>query len=343
MGGIPGSVAHINVVSNMLFGALSGSAVAAASAIGKVMIPLQEEEGYNKEFAAAVNIASSPIGFLIPPSGMLILYSTLTGGAASITALFFAGYFPGFLLAFVVMIVSFIIAKKEKYGTTSISSWRERRKILVEGFPALILIILIIVGMLAGIFTPTEASGIAAFYSLVLALIYKSITMEKLWIILEDTVVMTGAVLFLVSSSAIMSWLFAFSQIPNLLSEVLLSIAGSKEGILIMINIILLIAGMFMDVGPINVIFTPLFFPIIMELGVDPVHFGIIMITNSAVGVCTPPVGNVLFVGSSIANVRVDKVIPWIIPMVIAQIIVVFIVTFWESAVLFIPRALGLY
>lgn len=341
-GWIPGSIAHINVIANALFGALSGSAVAAASAIGKVMIPIAEEEGYNKEFAAAVNIASSPIGFLIPPSGMFIIYSTLTGGAASITALFVAGYFPGIMMALGIMIVSYFVAKKNNYGTTKVGSWKESLTILIDGLPALSLMAIVIGGIILGIFTATEAAGIAAFYSFILAIFYKSLSWEKFWNIMNDTVIISSTVLFLVAASSIMSWLFSFSRIPIMISDVLLNLSDNKYVILMIINLILFIMGMFMDISPINVIFTPIFFPIVQQLGVDPVHFGVIMVANSAIGVCTPPVGNVLFVGSGIANVKVEKVIPWVMPMIMAQIIIVTIITFWEDGVLFLPRFLGL-
>ncbi len=342
MGGwIPGSLAHITVIANSLFGALSGSAVAAASAIGKVMTPIFEEEGYNVEFATAVNVASSPIGFLIPPSGMYIIYSTLTGGAASITALFIAGYVPGIMLGLGIMIISYFVAKKENYGTSKVGSMKEALTIIWEAMPTLSLMALIIGGIVGGLFTATEAAGVAAFYSFVLAIVYKSLTWERFINIARSTIIISSTVLFLVAASSVMSWLFSFSRIPIYISQSLLSLTDNKYMILMIINMILFVMGMFMDVSPINVIFTPIFFPIVQELGVNPVHFGIIMVANAAIGVCTPPVGNVLFVGSSVAGVKVDKVIPWIIPMVIMQVAVVTIITFWEDGILFLPRLLG--
>ncbi len=340
-GRLPGSLAHTNVLGNMLFGSISGSAVASAAAIGKVMTPLQEKEGYDKSYSAAVNIASSPIGLLVPPSGVLILYSLVSGGT-SISALFIAGYLPGIIMGLAVMAVAYFMAKKANYPVAERPKASEGTKVFLDALPSLLLVIIVIGGIVAGIFTATEGAAVAVVYSIILAAIYRQIKLRDISGILTETVVMTGIVLFLVGASSIMSWVMAFTGIPLAISETLLGLSDNPIIILLMINVILLIVGTFMDLTPAVLIFTPIFLPIAMGLGMDPVHFGIVLVFNLCIGVMTPPVGSCLFVGCSVANVSIESVLRPLTKMFAALIVALLVITYvpWISLVL--PRLFGL-
>lgn len=340
-GRLPGSLAHTNVLGNMLFGSISGSAVASAAAIGKVMTPLQEKEGYDKSYSAAVNIASSPIGLLVPPSGVLILYSLVSGGT-SISALFIAGYLPGIIMGLAVMTVAYFMAKKANYPVAERPKTSEGIKVFLDALPSLLLVIIVIGGIVAGIFTATEGAAVAVVYSIILAAIYRQIKLRDIPDILTETVVMTGIVLFLVGASSIMSWVMAFTGIPLAISETLLGLSDNPIIILLMINVILLIVGTFMDLTPAVLIFTPIFLPIAMGLGMDPVHFGIVLVFNLCIGVMTPPVGSCLFVGCSVANVSIESVLRPLTKMFAALIVALLVITYvpWISLVL--PRLFGL-
>lgn len=339
---LPGSLAQVNILGNMLFGSISGSAVAAAAAIGGTLAPLQEKEGYDPKFSAAVNIASSPTGLLIPPSGSLIVFSLVSGGT-SIGALFVAGYLPGILMGVGTMIVAYIIAKKNNYPIEPKLSASQSLKIVLDAIPSLFLIVIVIGGIIGGIFTATEASAISVVYTLFLSVIvYKTLNFSHMKIILEDTVKMTGIILFLIGASSIMSWAMAFSGIPKYLTSAILSISDNKYVILLLINVILLIVGTFMDLTPAILIFTPIFLPIAMKLGLHPVHFGIMLVYNLCIGICTPPVGSVLFIGCGIAKIKLEEVIKTLIPFFIALIITLLMITYipWISLVL--PKLFGL-
>ncbi len=340
-GRLPGSLAHTNVVGNMLFGSISGSAVASAAAIGKVMTPLQAKEGYDKSYSAAVNIASSPAGLLIPPSGALILYSLVSGGT-SISALFMAGYLPGILMGLAVMSIAFILAKKQKYPVAERPSLTTGIKIVLDAIPSLLMIVVVIGGIVGGIFTATEGAAVAVLYSIILSAIYREIKLTDIPQILKESVVMTGIVLFLVGASSIMSWVMAFTGIPSAISELLLASSDNPIIILLIMNLILLIIGTFMDLTPAVLIFTPIFLPIATEIGMDPVHFGIVLVFNLCIGIMTPPVGSCLFVGCSVADVSIESVLRPLTKIFVALIVALLLVTFIPSISLTIPRLIGL-
>lgn len=341
VGRIPGSLAHTNVVGNMLFGSISGSSVAAAAAIGSVMSPMQKKEGYPPAFSAAVNIASAPTGLLIPPTTAFIMYS-LVGGGVSISALFMAGYIPGILMGLSVMVVIIFMVKKYNLPVSERYSFKEALKIIIDAIPSLFLIVVVIGGIVLGVFTATEASGIAVLYSLILAFFYKELTKQKIINILRDTSMMTGIVLFLVATSSIMSWVMSFANIPRTITDFLLSFSDNPIIILLLINIILLVVGMFLDITPAILIFVPIFLPIVTELGMDPVHFGVILIFNLCIGTMTPPVGNVLFIGSKVANVELEEIIRPLSKIYIPSVITLLLVTYIPWISLAIPTWLGL-
>ena len=265
-GWIPGSLAQANVLGNMLFGALSGSAVAASSAMGGCIYPIQKEEGYDPAFATAVNIASAPTGLLIPPTSAFIVYSTVAGGV-SISALFMAGYIPG-----------------HKYPTPGFVPMKEALKVTFEAIPSLLLIVIVIGGIVGGIFTATEGAGVCVLYCLILSIIYKSIDMKLFMKILLNSAATSGIILFLISASSAMSWVMAYSGIPAAISSGLMSITDNKYILLLLMNIILLIVGMFMDITPAILIFTPIFLPIAESLGMSSIQFGVMLIFNMCMG-----------------------------------------------------------
>ncbi|SEP63213.1 TRAP transporter large permease [Basfia succiniciproducens] len=339
-GRLPGSLAHVNVLANMMFGSISGSAVAAAAAVGGTMAPLQKKEGYDPAFSAAVNITSSPTGLLIPPSNTFIVYSLISGGT-SIGALFLAGYIPGILMGLGIMIIAYFIAKKNKYPVSPKPTFKEVTHRTLDALPSLGLVVVIIGGIIAGIFTATEASAIAVVYTLILSMvIYKEISLKELPQIILDAMTTTSIVLLLIGASMGMSWAMANADIPYTISDALLSVSENPIVILLIINLTLLIVGTFMDMTPALLIFTPIFLPIVTELGMDPVHFGILMAFNLSIGICTPPVGSTLFVGCSVAGVKIDKVIKPLLPFYAMLILTLFLVTFLPQLSLWLPQTL---
>ncbi|ULC59040.1 TRAP transporter large permease subunit [Flaviramulus sp. BrNp1-15] len=341
VGSLPGGLALINVIGAMLMGAIAGSAMASASAMGSILGPEMEKEGYSKEFGAAVNITSSTTGLVIPPSNILIVYSLASGGV-SIAALFLAGYIPGILTGLFLMLVASFWAKKKKYKIGKRSSLKQIFITFIDAVPSLFLLVIVIGGIITGIFTATEASAIAVLYTLVLGFIYKEITIKSLPEILLDSSATTAVVMLLIGASMSMSWVMSYENIPQSISSTLLAISDNKIIILLLINLILLFVGIFMDMTPAVLIFTPIFLPVVTELGMDPIQFGIIMVLNLCIGLCTPPVGSVLFVGVGIAQTTIEKVVKPLLPMFIAMIVALFLITYLPDLTLWLPRLFDL-
>ncbi|RNL95249.1 TRAP transporter large permease subunit [Sinomicrobium pectinilyticum] len=336
IGSLPGGLSYVNVVSAMLFGAISGSALAATSAIGGILGPHMEKEGYSREFGAALNVTSSTTGLVIPPSNILIVYSLASGGV-SIAALFLAGYIPGILMGLALMAVAAVWIKRKKYPAGERSTVKQVLTSFLNAFPSLFLLVVVIGGIVAGIFTATEASGIAVLYSLVLSFVYKEMDMKKLYRVFLSSARTNSIVMLLIATSMAMSWVMSYEDIPQSVSAALLGLSDNKYVILLMINLILLVVGMFMDMTPAVLIFTPIFLPVVKDLGVDPVHFGIMMVMNLCVGLCTPPVGSVLFVGVGIAQTTIQKVIKPLVPLFIAMFIVLLLVTYIPEISTWLP------
>ena len=340
-GRLPGSLAQVNILGNMLFGAISGSAVAAEAAIGGTIYPLQKKEGYDPKYCAAVNITSCPTGLLIPPSNVLIVFALVSGGT-SIGALFIAGYLPGIVMGLGIMILAYIFAKKNNYPVEPKPEMSLVIKTTLDALPSLLLIIVVIGGIIKGVFTATEGSGIAVIYTLVLSLIYKNLNAKVIKKILDETIKMTGIIMFLMAASSIMSWALAYSQIPQYITNLLLGISDNKYVILLIINMLLLVVGTFMDMTPAVLIFTPIFLPMVTSLGMHPVHFGILMVYNLCIGLCTPPVGNALFLGCAIADLKIEEIIKTILPYFIVMLIGLLLVTYIPAISLFLPKVFGL-
>lgn len=341
VGSLPGGLALINVIGAMLMGAIAGSAMASASAMGSILGPEMEKEGYSKEFGAAVNITSSTTGLVIPPSNVLIIYSLASGGV-SIAALFLAGYIPGILTGLFLMIVASLWAKKKKYKRGEKSSLRQVVKTFINAVPSLFLLVVVIGGIITGIFTATEASAIAVLYTLILGAIYKEITAKDLPKILLESTVTTAIVMLLIGASMGMSWVMSYENIPQDISTTLLGISDNPIIILLIINLILLFVGVFMDMTPAVLIFTPIFLPVVTKLGMDPIQFGIVMVLNLCIGLCTPPVGSVLFVGVGIAQTTIQKVIKPLLPLFLAMIFALFLVTYVPQLSLWLPSLFDL-
>ncbi len=340
VGSLPGGLALINIISAMLMGAIAGSAMASASAMGSILGPEMEKEGYSKEFGVAVNITSATTGLVIPPSNVLIVYSLASGGV-SIAALFLAGYIPGMLTGLFLMIVAYFWAKKKGFNVGKRSSIKEVLGTFWKAFPSLMLLVVVMGGIVMGVFTATEASAIAVLYTLVLGFAYKEITWKSLPNILLESSATTAIVMLLIGASMSMFWVMSFENIPQGISDVLLGLSDNPIIILLIINLLLLFVGIFMDMTPAVLIFTPIFLPIVTELGMDPIQFGIVMVLNLCIGLCTPPVGSVLFVGVGIANTTIEKVIKPLLPLFIAMIVALFLITYFPGLSLWLPRVFG--
>ncbi len=340
IGTLPGGLALINIISAMMMGAIAGSAMASASAIGGILGPEMEKEGYDKEYGAAVNITSSTMGLVIPPSNILIVYSLASGGV-SIAALFLAGYLPGMLTCFFLMLVASIWAKRKGYPISQRSSIKEIFSSLISALPSLFLLFIVIGGIVAGFFTATEASAIAVLYTLILGVIYKQIKFKNLSKIFLDSSKTSAIVLLLIACSMSMSWVMSYENIPQNLSDFLVGISDNKIIILLMINLILLFVGIFMDMTPAVLIFTPIFLPVVKSIGIDPIQFGIIMVVNLCIGLCTPPVGSVLFVGIGVAKTSIEKVIKPLLPLFIAMILALGLITYFPQITLWLPEKFG--
>lgn len=338
VGRVPGGLAHTNILGNALFGSMSSSAIAASTAIGGVLIPQQVKAGYDRKFATAANIASAPTGMVIPPSTAFIMYSLVAGGA-SISSLFLGGYLVGALWALSIMIVAFLHAKKHHYKTIDRSELGSVGTVLKEALPSVMLIVIIIGGILSGLFTAIEASAIAVAYSLIIAMFfYKTVTVKDIPMMLRDAVLTTGTIAFLLATSSMMSFAMAFTGIPQAISAAILGLTSNKYIILLMVNLVLLVVGMFMDVGPAIMIFTPIFLPVVTSVGVDPVHFGLFAIMNLCVGSITPPVGSGLYVGASVGGVKAEKMLRPLVPFYIAIMLVLLAITYFPQLVMWLPN-----
>jgi tripartite ATP-independent transporter DctM subunit len=343
VGRFRGGLALVNVLTCMLFGAISGSATAAVSAIGGFMIPLMNKMGYNREFNASVTITAATTGLLIPPSNTMIVYSLATGGIVSIAALFVAGYLPGILVGIGLMVVAGWISVRHNYGKGETFALKETLLRFLRAIPPMMLVIIVVGGILMGWFTATEASAVGVLYTLILAVaVYREVKVKELPKIFLQCGITTSIVFMLIGTSMAMSWVLASENVPQNISAGLMSLTGNKIIVLLIINAFLLVVGCFMDMTPAILIFTPIFLPVVEKLGVHPLHFGIIMIMNLNIGLCTPPVGTCLFLGCGIAETTVTKVIRHILPFYASMIITLLITTYVPEITMWLPDKLGL-
>ena len=338
---VPGYLAATNVLANMFFGAVSGSSVAATSAMGSIMSPLELDEGYDPNYSAAVNICSAPTGILIPPSGPLILYS-ITAGGVSVAALFMGGYLTGALLGIAVAGLAIFLAMKKGYKASAVKEENPAWKIVLEAVPSLLAVIIVMGGILAGIFTATEAGVVICLYCTFLAIIYREMSIKTFYDLLADTMKSSATILFLIAASSIMSYVMSYSGIPAAISEGLMSVSNNRYMIILIMNVFLLVMGMFLDLTPAVLIFTPIFLPIATSVGMSPVHFGLMLIMNLGIGSVTPPVGSCLFVGCGVGRVKIEGVTKYIVPIFTAMVIALFLVSFIPAIPLLVPYLCGL-
>lgn len=341
VGWVPGYLAATNVLANMFFGAVSGSSVAATSAMGSIMSPLELDEGYDPNYSAAVNICSAPTGILIPPSGPLILYS-ITAGGVSVAALFMGGYLTGALLGIAVAGLAIFLAVRKGYKASAVKEENPAWKIVLEAVPSLLAVIIVMGGILAGIFTATEAGVVMCLYCTFLAIIYREMSIKTFYDLLADTMKSSATILFLIAASSIMSYVMSYSGIPAAISEGLMSVSNNRYMIILIMNMFLLVMGMFLDLTPAVLIFTPIFLPIATSVGMSPVHFGLMLIMNLGIGSVTPPVGSCLFVGCGVGRVKIEGVTKYIVPIFTAMVISLFLVSFIPAIPLLVPYLCGL-
>ena len=340
VGRIRGGLAFANIVASMFFGGMSGSSVADTASIGSILIPAMVKKGYDRDYSIAVTITSSTQGLVIPPSHNAIIYAYAAGGL-SIGRLFLAGAIPGVMIGLFLMIPAYIIAVKKNYPVEKKMKFKDALKISREAFFGLFTIVIILVGILSGIFTATEASAVAVVYALFIAFfIYKELTFSKFWEIFWGASKTIISVMFLIASASTFAWLMAYLRIPNMIAQAVLNISSNKYIILLTINIILLLLGMIMDMAPLILIITPIFLPIVTNLGVSPIHFGVIMLMNLGIGLCTPPVGNTLFVGCIVGKMKVEQVVRALWPFYIAMVLVVLLVTYVPFFAMWLPGIL---
>ena len=342
VGPFRGGLAYVNILTCMFFGAISGSATAAVSSIGGFMVPQMKHHGYERDFSASVTITAATTGLLIPPSNIMIVYSLATGGVVSIAAIFIAGVLPGILVGLALMVVAALVSARRGYGKGSRVPLREAVVRCVKALPSLALIVIILGGILSGRFTATEASAVAVLYAFFLSVVvYREVKLRELSGILLQCGVTTSIVMMLVGTSMAMSWVLAYENIPQDVSAALLNLTDNRVLILLIMNLMLLAAGTFMDMTPAVLIFTPIFLPVAKNLGMDPIHFGIVLIMNLCIGLCTPPVGTCLFLGCGIAETTMARIFRPMLPFFASMLVVLLTTTYWPWLSLALPRLFG--
>lgn len=342
VGHVRGGLAQVNVVSSMIFSGISGSAVADASAIGKMLIPAMEREGYPRPFAAAITAAAAVVGPIIPPSGIMVLYGFVMN--VSIGALFAAGIVPGLMIGLGLMVtIRLLAARYNLPASRSRATWGERAESFRGAWLAMLLPVILLGGMLSGVFTATEAASVAVAYALLVTVfIQRKVGRVELVTIFKATALQSGAILLLVGAAVTLGWLVTVSGLAKDIADSMLSITDNITGLLFLANVLLLIIGMFLDAGPAILILGPVLSPVFLELGVDPVHFAIIMCVNLTIGLATPPMGLLLFVTASVARERVEHIVRALLPLLAVEILIIFVITYFPALVLTVPRLLGL-
>lgn len=342
VGRFPGGLGYVNTLTCMLFGSISGSAAAAVSSIGGFMIPEMNAKGYDRRFNVAVTTTAATTGLMIPPSNIMIVYAVAAGNV-SIAAMFVAGILPGFLVGLGIMAVCAVVSVRSGYGSGDRASLRDVGIAFKRAILSLLLVIIVLGGILGGVFSATEAAAIAVAYAFILAvLVYRQVSLDDLPSILLDSGKTTAVVMLLIGTSKAMSWILAYQNIPQSVSAALLEVSENPIVILVIINVLLLFVGTFMDMTPAVLIFTPIFLPVVVGLGMHPVHFGIVMIANLCIGLCTPPVGTCLFLGCGVGGISIAQVTRTLIPFFLAMFVSLMLITYWPTLTMILPKWLGL-
>ena len=342
LGRLKGGLGQVSVLACMLFGAVSGSAVASVSAMGSTLTPIMRDNGYDDDFAVNVTATASTTGLLIPPSHNMIIYSVAAGGSVSIVSLFLAGLVPGILLGLALMAVTYLVAVRRDYPSGRFPGWRLLAAAFVKAVPGLFSAIIIVGGILSGIFTATESSAIAVVYTIVVAaLAYRSLGWAAFVKATSNAARTTAMVMLIIAAASAFGWLMAVAEVPLRVSEALLSISENPLLLMLMVNLILLILGTFMDMSPLIIITTPIFLPVATQLGMDPVQFGVVLILNLGIGLVTPPVGAVLFVGCAVGKIPIEKSVRSLWPFYGAMIAVLLLITMFPGISLALPGLFG--
>lgn len=338
VGRMRGGLAQVNVLSSMFFGGISGSAIADTSSIGAIMIPMMEESGYDKDFAVGITVTSACQGVIVPPSHNMIIFAVSAGGI-SVGRLFLGGFLPGILLGVGLMIAAYIISVKKNYPKGNKVSRREALVIGRDAFLGLFTAVIVVGGVISGVFTATESAAFACLYAFIISFfVYKELDLKKMNAVLIKSLKTLAMVLGLLTASNAFGWLMAYLRVPMMVTDALLTISDNRIVILLLINLLLLVLGTIMDMAPLIMITTPILMPVVTSLGMDPIHFGVMMILNLAIGLCTPPVGAALFVGCSIGKIRIEEVSKSMMPFYLIMVSVLMLVTFIPQIVLFIPN-----
>ncbi len=341
VGWMTGGMAMVNIVASYFFGGISGSAAADTASLGSILIPMMVDQGYDDDFSTAVTITSSCEGLLVPPSHNMVIYAMSAGGV-SVGSLFLAGYIPGALLAISLMIGSYIISKRRNYPKGDKFSFKNLIKQLGVSFWALAAVIIVVVGVVGGWFTATESAAVAVIYSLLVSVyIYKGLDWKGVWKVLENCIDTLSIVLILISTSSIFGYCLTTLHVPVLASEAIVGLTDNPVLIALMLNLILLILGCIMDMAPIILIATPILLPIATSIGINPIQFGIMVILNCGIGLLTPPVGSVLFIGSAVGKVKMEKVVKATMPFYVCMIAVLLLLTFFPQITMFLPNLFG--
>ena len=328
LGRARGGLGQVSVLSCMMFGAVSGSAVASVSAMGSALTPIMREKGYTRDFAVNVTATGSATGLLIPPSHNMIIYSIAAGGSVSIVSLFLAGVLPGILLGLALMAATWLVAVRRGYPGGAFPGWRPLLIAFMQAAPGLLSAIIIVGGILSGVFTATESSAIAVVYTIIIAaFVYRSLNWTKFVTATRNAARTTAIVMLIIAAASAFGWLMAVAEVPLRMSEALLGISENPLVLFLIINLILLMLGTFMDMAPLIIITTPIFLPVATQLGMDPVQFGVVMILNLGIGLVTPPVGAVLFVGCAVGGITIEKSLRSIWPFYCAMLVVLLLVT----------------
>lgn len=340
VGRIRGGLAHVNILASMFFGGVSGSSSADVSSIGTILIPTMSKAGYSVPFSVAVTASSATLGIIIPPSNSMIIYA-MVAGSVSISQLFLAGIIPGIIIGISFMGMSYIIAIKRNYGAEATVPFNQMLQVLGEGIVPLLTFVIIIGGILGGIFTPTESSVIAALYALILSVgVYKTVKIRHLPALILKSALTTSVVLFLIGVSNIFGWILAYGHVPQIIMDFMYSITDNRYLLLLMIFAVLLVVGTFMDLAAALIIFVPIFLPVVQGVGIDPIHFGMIMITALAIGGYTPPVGVTLFLSCNIGKISLEKGSKAALPFIGMAVLVELLIIFIPQISMFIPEVL---
>lgn len=338
VGRLRGGLALVNVLASMFFGGISGSAVADASSIGSILIPMMKKKGYDTDYSVGVTITGACQGVLIPPSHNMIIYSVAAGGV-SVGSLFLGGMVPGIMLGIALMVMSYIIAVKRNYPKGDKVNLKDALKITKDAALGLFTAVIIIGGVISGVFTATESAAIACVYAFfVTFFVYREIPLSSMKKILYTSLRTLALVMTLISTASAFGWVLAYLKVPALATQALLSVSSNKYVLLLLINILLLVLGCIMDMAPLILICTPILFPVMLKIGVHPVHFGVILILNLAIGLCTPPVGSALFVGCAIGKISIEKMTKALLPFYATMVLVLILVTYVPDVVMFIPN-----